>query len=59
MPSANIIHNSLLLNIASSTQTLENIAFPKRLRENLRKRILRDLRQAIESSVFKDPREEY
>ena len=59
MPSANIIPNSLLLNIASSTQTLEDIAFPKRLRENLRNRILRDLRQVIESNVFKDPREEY
>lgn len=59
MPSANIIPNNLLLNIASSTQTLEAIAFPKRLSENLRKRMLRDLRQVIESSVLKDVREEY
>ncbi len=49
MPSANIIPNSLLLNIASDQQTLEDIVFPKRLRENLRDRILRDLRQVIES----------
>jgi len=49
MPSANIIPNSLLLNIASGKQTLEDITFPKRLRENLRNRMLRDLRQVIES----------
>ena len=48
MPSANIIRNNLLLNIASGTQTLDDIAFPKRLGEDLRKRILRDLRQVIE-----------
>ena len=59
MPSAYIIPNSLLLNIASSTQTLEDIAFPKRLRENLRNGMLRDLRQVIESSVLKNVREEY
>ena len=49
MPSAHIIPNKLLLNIASGTQTLEDIAFPKRLGENLRNRMLRDLRQVIES----------
>lgn len=49
MPSAHIIPNKLLLNIASGTQTLEDIVFPKRLGENLRNRILRDLRQVIES----------
>ena len=59
MPSANIIPNRLLLNIASGTQTLEDIAFPKRLRENLRNRMLWDLRQVIESSVLKDLRGEY
>ncbi len=59
MPSANIIPNSLLLNIASGTQILKDIVFPKRLRENLRNRILRDLRQVIESSVLKDLRGGY
>ncbi|GAG70110.1 unnamed protein product, partial [marine sediment metagenome] len=59
MPSANIISNNLLINIASGTQTLEEIAFPKRLGENLRSRILRDLGQVIESSVVKDVSEEY
>ncbi len=59
MPSAYIIPNILLLNIASSTQTLKDIAFPKRLKENLRSGMLRDLRQVIESSVLKDVREEY
>jgi hypothetical protein len=59
MPSGNIIPNGLLLNIASGTQTLEDIAFPKRFRENLRNRILRDLGQVIESSVVKDISEEY
>ncbi len=59
MPSGNIIPNGLLLNIASGTQTLEDIAFPKRFRENLRSRILRDLGQVIESSVVKDVSEEY
>ena len=59
MPSGNIIPNRLLLNIASGTQTLEDIAFPKRFRENLRSRILRDLGQVIESSVVKDVSEEY
>ncbi len=49
MPSANIIPNSLLLNIASNTQTLEDIVFPRRLRENLRNRMMRDLRKVIES----------
>ena len=47
MPSAYIIPNNLLLNIASGTQTLEDITFPKRLRENLRNNILRDLKQVI------------
>jgi len=47
MPSANIISNNLLINIASGTQTLEEIVFPKRLGENLRNRMLRDLRQVI------------
>ena len=59
IPSGNIIPNGLLLNIASSTQTLEDIAFPKRFRENLRNRILRDLGQVIESSVAKEVSEEY
>ncbi len=49
MPSANIIPNNLLLNIASGKQTLEDITFPRKLRENLRNGILRDLRQVIES----------
>ena len=43
MASANIIPNSLLLNIASGTHTLEDIVFPKRFKENLRNRIMRDL----------------
>ncbi|MFC2122583.1 hypothetical protein ACFLRP_02730 [Bacteroidota bacterium] len=49
MPSANIIANGLLINIASGKQTLGDITFPKRLRENLRNRMLRDLMQEIES----------
>jgi ribonuclease D len=56
MPAANIISNGMLLNIASDTQTLEDIVFPKRLRENLRNRVLRDLREVIDSSMLKDPR---
>ncbi len=57
MPSAYIIPNRLLLDIASSTQTLEDIAFPKRLSENLRKSILGDLRQVLQSSMLKEFRE--
>lgn len=48
MPSANIISNSILLNIASNTQTLADVVFPNRLSENLRKQILQDLRQVLE-----------
>jgi ribonuclease D len=59
MPSAYFISNSLLLNIASGIQNLEAIAFPKRFREDLRRKILQDLRQVIESSVLKDPREDF
>jgi len=59
MPSANIISNNLLINIASGTQTLDYISFPNRFKENLRNSIVRDLRKVIESSVFKNPREEY
>jgi len=59
MPSANIISNNLLINIASGTQTLDYISFPNKFKENLRNRIMRDLRKVIESSVFKNPREEY
>jgi len=59
MPSPYIIPNSLLLNIASRTQTLEDIAFPKRFKENLRNRMLRDLRRVIESSMLEDLSEEY
>jgi ribonuclease D len=56
MPSANIISNSLLLNIAAGTQTLEDIAFPKRLSENLRRKIAQDLRNALASNLLQDAR---
>lgn len=45
MPSANIIANSVLLNIASNTQTLADIRFPRSLSEILREEILQDLRK--------------
>jgi ribonuclease D len=59
MPSANIIPNNLLLNIATNSQTLEDITFPQKLREDLKNRMLQELRQVIETSVLIDKREEY
>ena len=59
MPSANIVTNSLLLNIASGTQTLEDIVFPRRFRENLRNRMLRDLGQMTTSNMLEDLGNEY
>ncbi len=47
MPSAYIVSNNLLINIASGTQTLDDISFSKRLKENLRDNMLRDLKQVI------------
>lgn len=47
MPSAYIVPNNLLINIASGTQTLDDISFSKRLKENLRDNMLRDLKQVI------------
>ena len=45
MPSANIVSNNLLLNIASGTQTLEDISFPRRLKEDIRNGLLLDFKQ--------------
>jgi len=59
IPSAYIIPNNLLLNIASGTQTLQDIAFPRKLGEHQKERMLRDLRQVIISSVPQDLPEEY
>ncbi|MFC2035516.1 hypothetical protein ACFLUJ_05265 [Chloroflexota bacterium] len=56
LPSAHIIPNRLLINIASGTQTLEDIVFPKRLGGKLVDRMLWDLKQVIQSSLFKDLR---
>ena len=47
MPSAYIVSNNLLINIASGRQTLDDISFSKRLKENLRDNMLRDLKQVI------------
>ena len=47
MPSANIISNNLLINIASGAQTLDDIIFPRKLKEGIRQEIRRDLVKAI------------
>lgn len=45
MPSANIVPNNLLLNIASGVQTPEDISFPRRLKEDIRNGLLLDFKQ--------------
>ena len=59
MPSAYLIPNRLLLDIASGGQTLADIAYSGRLRDDLRNRMRQDLRHAIESNVLKDLSGEY